>query len=122
MTITQFILEKYPIKEKLKTILSDPYSLIENEDGLPFDVIAPDEYGHLTKQVYVSDERMVSVMELISYSREELDSDIELQNVWDIYMSQIEIEEVNFMDIKQSARAYKEHLKAKGNMADVLSI
>ena len=122
MTIIQFIEERYPIKEKLKAIFSDPYALIENEDGLPYDVIAPDEFGHLTKMVYVNEDRMISVMDLISFSREELDSDIELQCVWDIYMSQVTMEEVNFADIMRSARNYKEHLKAKEDMANVLSI
>lgn len=123
MFITDFIAEKYPIQNKIKELMSDPYQVIANEDGLPYDVIGPDEDGHVTKLIRVNEEnRMISVMDLLSLSEQELEGDLELKNIHDIYMSQVTIEDINLADITKMSQTYKSIKKKNEEAAGVLSL
>lgn len=123
MTITQYIREKYPIHNRIKEIMANPYSAIANEDGLPYDVIGPDDEGHVTKLVFVNtDGRTISVIDLITLSPEEREADLELATIYETYMSQVDYEEVNLSDITKMAQSYKDFRKRSEEAAGVLSL
>lgn len=124
MYITDFIREQYPIRDKLAARLSDPYERVANSDDLPYDVIGPDEFGHYTKLVEIDDERFISVVDLISYSREDVIAmhDPDLLSVWDNYMNQIDVHDMNFTDILDCVRAHNRVVKKREEQLGVLSI
>lgn len=122
MFITKFIDEYYPIQDRIQALNNDPYKMIANEDDLPFDYIGMDDYGVLTKLVRIDDSRRISVADILSMTREECFGDPQLLDVYDIYMSQIDVEAVNITDIMESARKYKSSREKGERMADVLSV
>lgn len=109
MNILEFIETQYPIKDIVKERLADPYTRIAQLDCLPYDIIGPDSEGHLTKLVEISDTRTISVMELIAYTREDIVklNDLELLNVWEAYMEEVDIEDLNVSDIMACVKQYK---------------
>ena len=124
MDILEFIEKHYPIKHKLEILKADPFKRIANADDLPYDAIGPDEYGNITKLVEVEDDRYISVFDLLSYERDELETsrDTALLNVYDIYMEQIDLQDVNLMDIMESAKSHKAKLDKDKEKLDVLRV
>lgn len=123
MTIIDYINQKYPIRERVKELISNPYTRIANEDDLPYDKIGPDSNGFVTKLVQVNDEdRYISVIDLISLSEDDRKNDPELANIYDIYMTQVDIEDVNISDIMKSVEAYKSLKKSAEDQVGVLSL
>lgn len=123
MTIVQYIRERYPIDNRIEQYGQNPVARVEKEDGLPYDFIGPDEAGNMVKQVYVNQEgRSISVVDLIALSDYDLECDAELKQAYDVYMEQVTIEPVDFMDIMKSARQYKKALADSEEKADVLSL
>lgn len=122
MYIQDFIREYYPVQDRIQALNNDPYKMIASEDDLPYDYIGCDEYGVLTKLVRVDDSRSISVADILSMTREECIGDPQLLDVYDIYMSQIDVEAVNITDIMESARRYKDTKRKGEKMADVLSV
>jgi antitoxin component of RelBE/YafQ-DinJ toxin-antitoxin module len=123
MNIVEFINEKYPIRDKVRDMMADPYKRIAEEDGLPYDMIGPDEDGNITKLVQVDDDgRNISVAELITLTPDDLKDDLALKNVYEIYMSQVTVEEVNLVDIMKSVEAYKTMRKSSEEAVGVLSL
>lgn len=109
MNILEFIETQYPIKDIVRERLADPYKRIAQLDCLPYDIIGPDSEGHLTKLVEINDTRTISVMELITYTREDIVklNDLELLNVWEAYMEEVDIEDLNVSDIMACVKQYK---------------
>ena len=109
MNIIEFIETQYPIKDIVKERLSDPYTRIAQLDCLPYDFIGPDESGHLTKLVEINDDRSISVVELISMTKEDVhrSDDLELISVWEAYMEEVDVEDVNISDIMACVKQYK---------------
>lgn len=124
MFITDFIREQYPIRDKVAARLSNPYDRVANSDDLPYDVIGPDDSGHYTKLVEVDDDRFVSVVDLISYTREDVIAmnDPALLIVWENYMEQIDIHDMNITDILQCVRAHNSVVKKREEQIGVLSL
>ena len=123
MTIIDYINQKYPIRERVKELISNPYTRIANEDDLPYDKIGPDSNGFVTKLVQVNDEdRYISVIDLISLSEDDRKNDPELANIYDIYMTQVDIEDVNISDIMKSVEVYKSFKKSTEDQVGVLSL
>ncbi len=122
MFIQEFIRDYYPIADRIQELNNDPYKMIADEDDLPYDYIGCDEYGVLTKLVKIDDTRRISVADILSMTREECIGDPQLLYVYDIYMSQIDVEAVNITDIMDSARRYKDSRRKGEKMADVLSV
>lgn len=122
MFIQDFIKEYYPVADRIQALNNDPYKMIASEDDLPYDYIGCDEYGVLTKLVRIDDTRRISVADILSMTREECVGDPQLLDVYDIYMSQIDVQAVNITDIMESARRYKDSRKNGEKMADVLSV
>lgn len=124
MRITEFIEEQYPIRDKIIVKLEDPYKRIANMDDLPYDLIGPDEVGHITKLVEVEDSKFISVVELIGMTREEVlhTGDSALLIVWENYMSQIDLHDMNIIDIMESVRTHQNIERARKEQLGVLSI
>ena len=124
MTIIEFIQTQYPIRDKVKGRLEDPYKKIANDDDLPYDVIGPDDNGVVTKLVEVEENRYISVMDLISMSEEEVNrtGDQPLITVWRAYMEQIDLEDMNLLDIMESVRRYGDVVKKREEQFGVLSL
>lgn len=123
MNIRDYIREKYPIGSRVEELFKNPYTIVANEDGLPYDVIGPDEDGNITKLVIVNtDGRKISVVDLITLSPEERAADLELATIYDVYMSQIDYEEVNLSDITRMTKLYKNLKKQSEEALGVLSL
>lgn len=122
MFIQEFIQEYYPVEDRIQALNNDPYKMIASEDDLPYDYIGCDDYGVLTKIVKIDDTRRISVADILSMTREECIGDPQLLDVYDIYMSQIDVEAVNITDIMESARRYKDSRKKGDKVAGVLSV
>lgn len=122
MTILTFITEHYPIQDRIKEVFNNPYQLIENANDLPFDKIGPDQDGNITKLVIVDDDRTISVLDLISLSQFEMENDPALQEIHEIYMQQIELNEINIADIMESIHLYRSSQARRQEQADVLRL
>lgn len=124
MNILEFIETQYPIRDRIKDKLSDPYKRIEEMDDLPYDLIGMDEYGHMTKLVNVDDVTTIPVMELISYTEDEIKQSPNeaLRAVWYAYMEQIDITDMNFADIMECVRQYKANMVRREEQLGVLSV
>lgn len=124
MNILEFIEEQYPIRDRVIVKLEDPYTRVKNMDDLPFDIIGPDEVGHITKLVEVEDSKFISVVELIGMTRDDVlhTGDAALLIVWENYMSQVDLHDMNIIDIMESVRAHQDIEKARKGQLDVLSI
>jgi hypothetical protein len=124
MNIIEFIETQYPIKDRVRAKLEDPYARVANMDDLPYDKIGPDEYGKPTKLVEVDDERYISVMDLIGMSKDEVDKtgDTALQNVWEVYMSQIDLQDINIIDIMECVKQHQNIVRVREEQLGVLSL
>ncbi len=124
MLITDFIREQYPIRDKVLAMLSNPYDRVANNDNLPYDVIGPDESGHVTKLVEVDEDRFVSVVDLISYSKEDVIAlnDPALLTVWTNYMDKIELQDLNITDILKSVQDHNSVVQKREEQLGVLSL
>lgn len=124
MNIIQFIQEQYPIRDRVQAKLEDPYTRIANMDDLPYDLIGPDEVGHITKLVEVDDSRYISVVELIGMTREDIiaANDSALELVWENYMSQIDLHDLNIVDIMECVKQHQSIEQERKERMDVLSI
>lgn len=122
MLITEFIVNYYPISEKLKEVFSNPYQAIENANDLPYDKIGPDEDGNITKLVVIDETRTISVLDLICLTPADLSRDSALKEIYDIYMEQITLQDVNIADIMESVSMYKNSKATRQEQSDVLRL
>lgn len=124
MNILEFIETQYPIKDKIRLKLEDPYKRIEGSDNLPYDVIGPDENGVITKLIEVEEGRFISVMALISLDEKMLmeSKDEPLKDVWETYMSQIDLQDMNIADIFDCVKQYQNIVNSREDKLSVLSI
>lgn len=124
MNIVGFIEEYYPIRDRVRAKLEDPYTRVATMDDLPYDVIGPDESGHITKLVEIDDDRSISVVDLISMTKEDVENekDPALMNVWENYMSQIDLQDLNVIDIMEAVKQHRIILKQRKEKLDVLSL
>ena len=124
MTIKDFIDTQYPVIEKLKSRFSNIFAKIDNNDNLPYDIIGPDEDGNITKLVEVEEGRYVSVYDLLSMSKDDLpgDKDIALTNVWNTYMENVDIRDINIIDLLESVKAYNTYKNKREEQANVLGL
>ena len=115
MNMIDFIEQVYPIKDMLKVRLSNPIKAVMEKDNLPYDSIGLDENGNLTKMVEIEDGHSIPVVELISYTEEEIErtNNENLRETWKAYMSQVDVQDVEIADIIASARKYDEIKKRR---------
>lgn len=123
MNILTFIETEYPIREKIKDRLSDPYKRIEESDQFPYDCIAKDEDGKLVKMLELDDETLVPVLEVIATTEEDAKADgrAGFYELWSAYMSNIKLEDLNVIDIMESVKMYKQYQAKRESDLNVLS-
>lgn len=124
MNILEYIEVHCPIRDKVRVKLENPYKRIEESNDLPFDKIGPDESGHITKLVEIEDNRYISVMDLIGMTKEEVDAtqDLALQTVYSIYMSKIDMKDMNIIDILECVKQYQSVKTEREAKLGVLSL
>lgn len=124
MNIIEFIEQQYPIRDKVASRLVDPYERVANNDDLPYDVVGPDESGRLTKLVEIEDNRFISVVDLISLSAEDVAAlnDPPLLTVWENYMSQIDMQDMNITDILECVKTHNAVTAKREAQLGVLSL
>lgn len=124
MNILEFIQEQYPIKDRVKERLSDPYKRIAEMDSLPYDVIGPDDNGVVTKLVEIEDNVFMPVVELISYSKADVDKmeDESFKAAYYAYMDNVDVMDVCFADLQECARAFLRNSKKRKEQLSVLSV
>lgn len=112
MNIKQFCEEFYPIKEKVRQIVQDPYLLVKECDSLPYDAIQVVD-GKLQKVVFLDDsqDNVVPVYDLLSYSKEDMEkeSDSPFKDMYNIYMSQIDMKSISIQEIMSAVKDYEQH-------------
>ena len=114
MNIKQFCEEYYPVKEKIRQIIQDPYLLVKECDSLPYDAIQVVD-GKLQKVVYLDDsqESVIPVYDLLAYSKEDMDKepDSPFKDMYNIYMSQIDLKSISIQEIMSAVSDYEQHKK-----------
>lgn len=121
MNIKEFIASQYPIKDRVRDKLSDPYKRIAEMDSLPYDVIGPDDNGIVTKLVEIDETTFIPVMELITYTRDDVEkmNDEAFKIAYFAYMDNVDVMDVSFVDLQECARAF---LRSSQNRRDKLGV
>lgn len=124
MNMLDFIETQYPIKDRVKDRLSDPYKRVAEMDSLPYDVIGPDENGVVTKLIEIDDTTFIPVVELISYSRDDVEkmTDEAFKVAYFAYMDNVDIMDVSFIDLQECAREFIANSQKRRSKLDVLSV
>ena len=114
MTFKEFIRDKYPIKDKIRSLNEDPIKRIMEQDDLPFDKIISVD-GVFQKVVYVSEDSYVTVMDILSYYPEEVAKmeDVDFKEAYFAYMDNIDISDVNIENIMAASKEYKSQKEKK---------
>lgn len=114
MTLKEYIRDYYPIQEKLQIIKNDPIKRIMEQDDLPYDGIVVVD-GKLQKVVYSSDDEFIPVLEILSYNKEEVEksTDTEFKTIWNAYMDNVEVTDLNLETIMAASKEYIENKKRK---------
>lgn len=106
MKIQEFIETKYGVG-RYKKLISDPYEMVMEQDDLPCDDIRLVD-GRLQKVVFLNDEDFITVLELLSYTKEEMgrSKDSDLRNVYFAYMENVTISPMDLESIMKSASQF----------------
>ena len=126
MKIKEYIMMYYPIKDKIRDRMENREKYVANADDLPYDFIGIDSYGKLAKHVWlnVEENRYISVMELLCLDKGVVDAskDEELQTVWENYMQEVEIEDINTANILELVERYKAERKLMQEKLNALPV
>lgn len=114
MTLVEYIHESYPIKERLEELNNDPIKRVMESDGLPFDSIQVID-GVLQKAVEISQDTYVAVVDLLSYTKEDIDGlgpeDNDFKQAYYAYMDNVDLTDMTIDAIMSAARDYAENKK-----------
>lgn len=113
MLITEYIEKYFDISTAIREAQSNPIKQIMELDDLKYDRIEMYD-GRLQKVLELNDTDVISVLELIAYTPEQIEQlapDDDLRVLYDNYMKDIEISDLSFYDIQESARRW---LREKG--------
>lgn len=124
MNIIEFIDDHYPIKDRVRERLADPYKRVAEMDGLPYDVIGPDENGTVTKLVEIDENTFMPVMELITYTKPDVDkmTDEAFKDAYYAYMDNVDVMDISFVDLQECARAFLANSRKRKEALGVLSV
>jgi len=114
VTLVEFIKERYPIDDKLEQLKTNPIKRIMESDFLPCDAVKMVD-GVFQKVVELSDEQYIPVVELLSYSKEDIEqsNDQELKDVWFAYMDNVTVKDVSFDQIMSASSEFMRLRKKK---------
>lgn len=123
MLISQFIREQYPITDRIKAANDNPINKVKMHDDLPYDLIALNSDGVMSKMLYLDDTgATISVWDLLSSTPEERARDESLNLLYDNYMQQVEEQDLEIEDLLKSAKEYRKHNEAQMRKANELLV
>lgn len=107
MTLIEFTRDIYKIEDRVQRICQDPVKMVMENDDLPCDGVRCID-GEMQKVIEVSSDVYIPVLELISYTKEDIEAsnDEDLKAVWEAYMGNVKIEYLTFEGIMAAARDY----------------
>ena len=121
MNFVEFIKNEYPEAiEKIKAYKSDPITRIMESDDLPYDDIRVVE-GQLQKVVYLNDDDVITVFDLLTYTKEDIESmkdNEELKAAYMGYMDLVDITDMTIDNIMKSVQEYKAVKESKGKLLE----
>lgn len=116
MTFVEYINTYYDARDRIYSKMKNPVQRVMEADGLPCDAVRVVD-GELQKVVFLNDDGsdFVPVIELITYTKDEISkiNDPMLKEVYEAYMDNVEVEDVNIKEIINSAVLFQEKRKAK---------
>lgn len=116
LTFREYIGKYYNVTDRIKARLINPKEAVAERDDLPYDdIIYIDD--ELQKVVYITDDSPISVVELLSYTAEDMHkiNDPDLINVYDNYMEQVNVEDVDLANLISAAQIFMRE-KKEGRM------
>lgn len=114
MTINDFIDEYYPVDDKIKMYASNPYQKIMDNDDLPCDSIQMVD-GKLQKVVYLSDDEVIPVFDLLSYTLADIEriNNPDLTTAYKAYMDNIDLTDMTIESIMSAVKDFNTAKESK---------
>lgn len=118
MTILEYIKEYHSIDEQVKRKLKDPVTLVMERDSLPCDDVLPVD-GKLQKVVFYTSDDYIPVVDLLSYSKKDIDAqeNVELRETWYAYMENVEQKVLDLEELMSVSKQYVEAQQRKKELA-----
>lgn len=117
MTFKEFIETKYDIRDRIKTLKSDPIKDFVDSDIFPCDFVGMED-GHMVKMLYYADgSKEISVFDLLSYNKSDIDKigDKDLSDIYNTYTSLFDFEGDNILDMNNLSSVRLGSLKSNHN-------
>lgn len=119
MKFREYIDRYYPIREKVMRKLKDPVQRVMEEDDLPCDDVRAVD-GQLQKVVYLNTDEYVSVLDLLSNTKEDIEKmpDCDYKCTWLAYMENVHVEDMTLEELVGMSREYKQNQLRRKGMAE----
>ncbi len=119
MKFREYIDRYYPIREKVMRKLKDPVQRVMEEDDLPCDDVRAVD-GQLQKVVYLNTDEYVSVLDLLSNTKEDIEKmpDCDYKSTWLAYMENVHVEDMTLEELVGMSREYKQNQLRRKGMAE----
>lgn len=119
MKLREYIDKYYPIREKVMRKLKNPVQRVLEMDDLPCDDVRAVD-GQLQKIIYVNDEEYVSVVDILSYTKGDIDkmSDCDFKSAWLAYMENVHVEDISIEELMRVSKEYVKNQRQRREMAE----
>lgn len=99
--------------------LKDPVQRVMEEDDLPCDDVRAVD-GQLQKVVYLNTDEYVSVLDLLSNTKEDIEKmpDCDYKSTWLAYMENVHVEDMTLEELVGMSREYKQNQLRRKGMAE----
>lgn len=115
MKFPEYVRTVYPIKDIVEQIKQNPIQQVIDRDDLPYDSIkrVDDEFVKVVE--YGDEGDFIPILELVSLTKEELEriDNQALTDVYNTYMSKVEILDVDLTTLINASREYQKSLQQK---------
>ena len=119
MKLREYIDQYYPIREKVMQRLKDPVQRVMEMDDLPCDDVRVVD-GQLQKVIYINDEEFVPIVDILSYTREDIDkmADCDFKSAWLVYMENVHVEDISIEELMKVSKEYVKNQRLRREMAE----
>ncbi len=120
MKMRDYIDQFYPIREKVEQKVKNPVQRVLEADDLPYDEVLPVN-GVLQKVVYINNSDYVAVVELLSYSKQDIETmpaNDDLRVTWEAYMENVDVQVVTVQELISASKEYVQLQKRRKEMVD----
>lgn len=120
MKMREYIDTCYPIREKVEQKIKDPVQRVLEADDLPCDDVMSMN-GVLQKVVYINASDYVAVVELLSYSRQDIEKlpvGDDFRSAWEAYMENVDVQVVTVQELISASKDYMQLQKRRREMVD----